>query len=138
MSLSHLPHHIIQIIANYGIHWLPTNVCKSWKSIKHIFWTMHATRIQLAYRNRRDWYNADSHDDVLIMSHANLMRMYLVHYPFEYLQRWPNLALVKCPDITELQHKKILSLPTTTQRTRRDLRDLLLSLTVAQITYVGW
>ena len=71
-------------------------------------------------------------------SHADTVRMYLVHYPFEYLQRWPDLALRKCPYLTDTQRLCLSTLPPTTTRTRRDVRTALRALTVDQIRYVGW
>lgn len=137
-----LPLHLVDHLANeYAIHWTPAGVCKRLDETRRARRCQQATRIQAAYRGRRARYAAT---DVrygrygLSMSHGDTVRMYLVHYPFEYLQRWPDLALRKCPGLTPAQRRHLEALPPALERTRRDVRGVMCALTVEQIQYVGW
>jgi len=136
----HLPLDLVDVIGGqYAVPWLPAGVCKAWDETRRNWRHALATRIQAAYRGRRTRYETGDDDEGgPTMSHTDVVRMYLVHYPFEYLQRWPDLARRKCPHLTEAQHQRLDALPPAEQRTRRDVRDVMRVLTVAQIRYVGW
>ena len=137
-----LPLHLIDHLASeYAIHWTPAGVCKRLDETRRARRYQHATLIQAAYRGRRARYavtveRCDRNE--LSLSHGDTVRMYLVHYPFEYLQRWPDLALRKCPGLTPAQRQHLEALPPTPERTRRDVRGVMCALTVGQIQYVGW
>ena len=134
-----LPLHLIDHLASeYAIHWTPAGVCKRVDETRRARRYQHATCIQAAYRGRRARYAVTDERYGLSLSHGDMVRMYLVHYPFEYLQRWPDLALRKCPGLTPAQRRHLKALPPTLERTRRDVRDVMCALTVEQIQYVGW
>ena len=134
-----LPLHLVNHLASeYAIHWTPAGVCKHVDETRRARRCRQATRIQAAYRGRRARYAAEEGRNGARMSHGDTVRMYLVHYPFEYLQRWPDLALRKCPDLTPAQRRHLEALPSTLERTRRDVRGVMCALTVGQIQYVGW
>ena len=136
-SRNMLPLHLVDVIGGqYAVPWLPPGVCKAWEETRRNWLHALAIRIQAAYRGRRNRY--ETNEAGPRMSHADVVRMYIVHYPFEYLQRWPDLARRKCPHLTEAQHQRLSTLPLAEQRTRRDVRDVLCVLTAAQIRYVGW
>ena len=136
----HLPLDLVDVIGGqYAVTWLPAGVCKAWDETRRSWRHALATRIQAAYRGRRTRYEmGDDEEGGPTITHADVVRMYIVHYPFEYLQRWPDLARRKCPHLTEVQHQCLGALPPAEQRTRRDVRDVMHVLTVAQIRYVGW
>ena len=129
-----LPDELIHSIGfDYGLYWMCAGVSKSWHETHKRHVAKAATKIQAYYRMYRgkhktaDWY-----------SHSHIVRNYILYYPMYFLQRWPNLALRKCPQLQEHQRQCIESLPPTTQRTRRDVRNVLYSLNPYQIRYVGW
>lgn len=134
-----LPLHLVDHLASeYAIHWTPAGVCKRVDETRRACRYQHATRIQAAYRGRRARYAAEKWRLGPNISHGDTVRMYLVHYPFEYLQRWPDLALRKCPGLTPAQRRHLEALPPALERTRRDVRGVMGALTVGQIQYVGW
>lgn len=121
----------------------PACVCTSWAAHRRT-WLVRAERplrrLQRTFRERARTCQ-QINDDVngaALLTHAMLLRMYMVHYPFEYLQRWPDLAKRKCPHLTDAQACALRRLPPSTQRTRRHVRDVLTALTLEQIMYVGW
>lgn len=134
-----LPLHLVdQIGSNYAVHWLPPGVCKKWDETRRVWRHQQVTRIQALYRGRRARYDMYDWGHGSQLSHADTVRMYLVHYPFEYLQRWPDLARRKCPQLTATQRQHLDALPPAPERTRRDVRGVLCALSVTQILYVGW
>lgn len=129
-----LPDELIDSIGfDYGLFWMCAGVSKTWHETHKRHLAKEATKIQTYYRMYRE-----KHTMLDWSSHKRLVRNYILYYPMYYLQRWPNLALRKCPQLQETQRQCIESLPPTTQRTRRDIRHVLLSLTSYQIQYVGW
>lgn len=129
-----LPEELIDSIGfNYGRNWMCAGLSKSWHETYKRHVVKSAIKIQSSYRMYRgkhktaDWY-----------SHSHIVRNYILYYPMYFLQRWPDLALRKCPELQDAQRQCIESLPPTTQRTRRDVRNVLYSLNPYQIRYVGW
>ena len=127
--------------SHYAVNWLPAGVCKQWDNTRHAWRHQQVTRIQALYRGRRARYDKSVRYDMDNWGHgchADMVRMYLVYYPFEYLQRWPDLARRKCPDLTAAQRQHLETLPPAPERTRRDVRGVMCALSVGQIQYVGW
>lgn len=114
----------------------PAGVCRAWDVERRRWRTRAASRVQRAYRVRRARYLVASEADDPV--HAMMLRMYMVDYPFEYLQRWPDLAARKCPGLTTEHRAALAQLPTAEARTRRHVRSIMARLTVDQIMYVGW
>jgi hypothetical protein len=129
-----LPMEVLRAISDAAVIYVPTGVCKDWETRRAAWW--HVTSIQRAYRlrirhSKALWSSAHPTQDALL-------RMYTVDYPFEFLQRWPDLAARKCPGLSTLQRNTIQSLPLPKCRTRRQVREIMSTLTVSQIMYVGW
>ena len=136
-----LLHHIYETYALH-LHSSPCYVCKTWYKIKQQR-LMHVIRIQRKYREWRAFYEsslAETHDDygVYHQSRNVLIRMYMLFYPIKFLRGWPDLAYKKCPHMTEEQRTLCTNLPPRPNRTRRDVRNVMLAMDANQIMYVGW
>ena len=129
-----LPDELIDSIGfDYGLNWMCAGVSKSWHETHKRHLVKAATEIQACYRMYRG-----KHEVLDWSSHTCIVRNYMLYYPMYFLQRWPDLALRKCPELQDGQRQCIESLPSTNQRTRRDVRNVLYSLNTYQIQYVGW
>ena len=116
------------------VAFIPAGVCKTFDLYRKAWFDKHITRIQRMYRKRIQVYQNSDSMDTLDM----YIRMYMIYYPYYFLQRWPDLALRKCRDLTPAQKKLLLALPPTTKRTKRHVRDIFQQMTLSQIMYVGW
>jgi hypothetical protein len=140
-----LPSEILNdVYEKYALHLSPSPsyVCKTWYKTKQQR-LENVIRIQRAYRKWRVFYDKtleETHGDydTFHLPRNVVIRMYMLFYPIHFLRGWPDLALKKCPNMTDEQRALCTNLPSRPNRTRRDVRNVMLAMDVHQIMYVGW
>ena len=134
-SLPLLPSDVMNHLhRDFLVPFIPAGVCKEWNIYRCEWQNNHAKRIQRLYRIWIQFYKKAEYYHTI----QTLIRMYMVHYPIYFLQRWPDLAMRKCSNMTQVQRDYCNSLPPTEERTKRHIRDLMQTMDISQIMYVGW